>query len=131
MFHASNVNGSWSITSAMCTAVAATYATNITRNTREATPSGITTIRTGPSGPRDAVPVVTNYRSSVMKRLALLAALAMSGSVAYAQPARPYDRPADRYDHDRDRDRVDWNHDRYDRYGDSHWSRDVRRWVPL
>lgn len=56
-----------------------------------------------------------------MKTFALSAALLMAVPVAaYAQPPQP------QYDHDRDRA---FEHERYDRWNDSHWSRDYHgRW---
>ena len=69
-----------------------------------------------------------------MRRIAICTVLAVAAptAVAIAQPPQQtYQRDRDR---DRDRDRGDggWTRDRYDRYGQSHWSRDFRgRWVGL
>src|SRR5678816_3887097 len=59
-----------------------------------------------------------------MKTFALSAALLMAVPVAaYAQPPQP---PQPTYDRDRDRT---FEHERYDRWNDSHWSRDYHgRW---
>lgn len=56
-----------------------------------------------------------------MKSMTLAAALLMAVPVAaYAQPPQPQ--------YDRDRDRA-FEHERYDRWNDSHWSRDYHgRW---
>jgi hypothetical protein len=61
-----------------------------------------------------------------MRGIALLTTLAMTaGTAVYADPPRVEVRV------ERDRD-AGWTRDRYDRYNDSHWSRDFRgRWMAL
>jgi hypothetical protein len=75
-----------------------------------------------------------------MKGIALLTTLAMSaGTAVYAAPARVADRDDARVqwrDRDQNRDHnsgdAGWTRDRYERYNDSHWSRDFRgRWMTL
>lgn len=72
-----------------------------------------------------------------MRGIALLTTLAMSvGTVAIAAPVRVADRDDARVqsrdrNHDNDPN-GQWTRDRYDRYNDSHWSRDFRgRWMTL